>query len=319
MLFFFVGMICVTVGVTSVSHRAHLEATSVMSILVKPVLVSVAMSNIVNLSGYQFFMTVLQRALFPISPLRYSHQNPRTATKDPYYSRKSDALFQNISMMGLKYGVNQEREAALVCLHLNFETKHSKVGMLDSGCNNAMQVLTDDVRACVVDFDTNGRITGDQVHGEFTTDASGTLGITLNAISDTGSVFDFDFIVEKMQLVRNLSYNLFPSSFFTRRGCDVFFHGRKSLTDPNPAGTGEIRLHEIKSDSRQFVGKVDLKSWNDLWFFNYRIFNPAQDVAMIATACAYSKLSNTIKAHVTYGHASGRRVHGAFKHDNRGE
>jgi hypothetical protein len=31
----------------------------------------------------------------------------------------------------------------------------------------------------------------------FTTDASGTLGITLNAISDTGSVFDFDFIVEK--------------------------------------------------------------------------------------------------------------------------
>ena len=196
-------------------------------------------------------MTVLQRVLFPISPLRYSHQNPRTATKDPYYSRKSDALFQNISMMGLKYGANQEREAALVCLHLNFETKHSKVGMLDSGCNNAMQVLTDDVRACVVDFDTNGRITGDQVHGEFTTDASGTLGITLNAISDTGSVFDFDFIVEQMQLVRNLSYNLFPSSFFTRRGCDVFFHGRKSLTDPNPAGTGEIRLHEIKSDSRQ--------------------------------------------------------------------
>ena len=168
-----------------------------MSILVKPVLVSVAMSNIVNLSGYQFFMTVLQRVLFPISPLRYSHQNPRTTTKDPYYSRKSDALFQNISMMGLTYVANQEREGALVCLHLNFETKHSKVGILDSGCNNAMQVLTDDVRACVVDFDTNGRITVDQVHGEFTTDASVTLGITLNAISDTGSVFDFDFIVEK--------------------------------------------------------------------------------------------------------------------------
>ena len=135
-----------------------------MSILVTPLLVSVAMSNIVNLAGYHFFMTVLQRALFPISPLRYSHPNPRTATKDPYYSRQSDALFQNISMMGLTYVANQEREAALVCLHLNFETKHSKVGMLDSGCNNAMQVLTDDVRACVVDFDTNGRITGDQVH-----------------------------------------------------------------------------------------------------------------------------------------------------------
>ena len=78
-----------------------------------------------------------------------------------------------------------------MCLHLNFETKHSKVGMFDSGCNNPMQVLTDDVRACV---------------GEFTSDASGTLGIMLTGISPAGSAFAF----EKMQLVRNLSYNLFP-------------------------------------------------------------------------------------------------------------
>jgi hypothetical protein len=155
------------------------------------------------------------------------------------------------------------------------------------------------------------------VHGEFTTDASGTLDITLNAMSAAGSVFDFDFIVEKMQLVRNLSYNLFPSSFFTRRGCDVFFHGRKSLLDPNHVATGEIRLHELRSDSRQFVGKVDLKSRNDLWFFNYSIFHPTHDVAMSASAA--SKLSNTIKAHVTCRHASGRRVHGAFKHANRGD
>jgi hypothetical protein len=158
--------------------------------------------------------------------------------------------------------------------------------MLDSGCNDPMQVLTDDVRVCVAELDTNGRITGDQVHGEFTTDASGTLGITLNAMSAAGFVFDFDFIVEKMQLVRNLSYNLFPSSFLTRRGCDVFSHGRKSLLDLNHVGTGEIRLHELKSDSRQFVGKVDLKSWNDLWFFNYSIFHPTQDVAMSASAAS---------------------------------
>jgi hypothetical protein len=82
-------------------------------------------------------------------------------------------------------------------------------------------------------------------------------------------------------------------------------------------GTGEIRLHELKSDSREFVGKVDFKSWTDLWFFNYSIFHPTQDVAMSASAA--SKLSNTIKAHVTCGHASGRRVHGAFKHANRGD
>jgi hypothetical protein len=214
---------------------------------------------------------------------------------------------------------NPEREAALVCLHLNFETKHSKVGMLDSGCNNPMHVFTDDVRDCIADFDTNGRITGDQVHGEFITDASGTLGITLNGISPSGSAFDFDFTVEKMQLVRIYRTTYFHHLFFTRRGCDVFFHGRKSLLDLNHAGTGEIRLHELKTDSRQFMGKVDLKSWNDLWIFNYSIFHPHQDVAMIASACAASKLSNTIKAHVTCGHAPGRRVHGAFIHANRGD
>ena len=110
----------------------------------------------------------------------------------------------------------------------------------------------------------NGRITGDQVNGELTTDASGTLGITLNGKSIAGSAFAFDLIVEKMQLVRNLSYNLFPASFFTRRGCDVFFHGRQSIHDHSQAGVGEIRLHELKPNSREYMGKVDLKSWNDL-------------------------------------------------------
>jgi methyl coenzyme M reductase alpha subunit len=112
--------------------------------------------------------------------------------------------------------------------------------MIHSGCNNAIQVLTDDVRECVVGFDTDGRITGDQVNGEFTTDTSGTLDITLNDVSPTGSSFAFDFVIEKMQLVRNLSYHLFPASFFTRRGCDVFFHVRQSIHDRNQAGLGEI-------------------------------------------------------------------------------
>ena len=230
-------------------------------------------------------------------------------TRDPYYvcSRVSgDELFQNISMTGMSR--SEAMEAALVCLHLNFETKHSKIGMLDSGCNNAMQVLTEDVRECVADFDTNGRITGDQVNGEFTTDASGTLGITLHGVSPTGSAFAFDFIVQKMQLVRNLSYNLFPVSFFTRRGCDVFFHGRQSIHDQSQAGVGEIRLHELRPASRDYMGKVHLKSWNDLWFFNYSIFNPAQNVVMTASVSNVTKISNTIKVHVTCGHVSARRV-----------
>jgi hypothetical protein len=96
-------------------------------------------------------------------------------------------------MTGLRRNIDME--VAIVCLHLNFETKNSKIGILDSGCNNAIQVLTDDVREYVVDFDTNGRITGDQVSGEFTTDASGTLGITLNGVSPAGSTEDRAFMI----------------------------------------------------------------------------------------------------------------------------
>ena len=170
------------------------------------------------------------------------------ATRDPYYDRTqlSDEPFQNISMMGPGRCADPERQSALVCLHLNFETKHSQVGMLDSGCNNPMQVLEDDARACVADFDTNERITGDQVIGQFTTDGSGTLGITLNDMSPAGSVFAFNFIVEKMQLVRNLSYDLFPASFFMRRGCDVIFHGRKGIFDPNQAGQTLIQIRRVR-------------------------------------------------------------------------
>jgi hypothetical protein len=182
MLLVLMSMICITVGITSVAHRAHIEATSTMSTMVMPFLISVTMSDIINLSWYNFAMNTLQHALFPISPPRYSNLNPCIATRDPYYARTSDELFKNISMMGPGRCAHTESEAALVCLHLNFETKHSKVCMLDSGCNNPMHVLTDDVRDCIADFDTNARITGDQVHGDFTTDASGTLGITLNGI-----------------------------------------------------------------------------------------------------------------------------------------
>jgi len=72
------------------------------------------------------------------------------------------------------------------------------------------------------------------------------------------------------------------------------------------------------------MGKVDLKSWNDLWFFNYSNFNPAHDVSMTESVSNVkvsnvTKISNTIKSHVTFGHASGRRVHGAFKHASRGD
>jgi hypothetical protein len=287
-----------TMGMTLSSYRTYTDTVSILPHMVTPLLLHTAISSVITVASdwYAFTMNTLTKILFPTSPWKYS--NLLAATRDPYYASSSlygDDLFQNISMT--RSSRNVDTEAALVCLHLNFETKNSKIGMLDSGCNNAMQVLTDDVRECVVGFDTNGRITGDQVNGEFTTDASGTLGITLNSVSPTGSALAFDFDVEKMQLARNLSYNLFPASFFTRRGCDVFFHGRQSIHDRNQAGLWEIRLHELKPNCRDYMGKV----------------------AMAASVSNATKISNTIRAHVTCGHASGRRVHGAFKHASRGD
>lgn len=319
-----VYLMCVTVGIIS-CIRAHAVTISVVPVTLPlpPFILSgsVGIRYATQFMSAQYHSSVqtIQQMLFPDSRPRYSNFHPNVDTSDPYTRARphTNAMFQNLSMTGS--GKDLDTQAALVCLHLNFESKHSKIGMLDSGCNNPMQALTDDVRESVMDFDPHGRITGDQVSGEFTTDASGTLGITLNGVSPTGATFAFDFIVEKMQLVRDLSYNLFPASFFTRRGCDVFFHGRKHLHDNNQAGTGEIRLHEITPHSRRHLGNVHLRSWNDLWFFNYNIFNPAQDIAMAASASHMTKLSATIKAHVTYGHASGRRVYGAFKQSGRGD
>jgi hypothetical protein len=320
MLLIFMCTFCMTISMTLSGHRTYIDTVSTLSHMVTPLVFHTTLSSVITGASdwYESVMNTLTKTLFPTSPRRFS--NLLVSTRDPYYacsSLRGDDLFQNITMTGLRRNIDME--AALVCLHLNFETKNSKIGMFDSGCNNAMQVLTDDVRECVVDFDTNGRIMGDQVSGEFTTDASGTIGITLNGVSPTGSTFAFDFIVEKMQLVRNLSYNLLPVSFFTRRGCDVFFHGRQSIHDHSQAGVGDIRLHELKPNSRDYMGKVDLKSWNDLWFFNYSIFGPAHDVPMTASVSNGTKISNTIKAHVTFGHASGRRVHGTFKHASRGD
>ena len=91
MLLVLMGMICITVGVTSVAHRAHIEATSTMSTMVMPLLISVTMSDIISLSKYYFAMNALQHALFPISSPKYL--SPCIATRDPYYARTSDELF----------------------------------------------------------------------------------------------------------------------------------------------------------------------------------------------------------------------------------
>jgi len=91
-------------------------------------------------------------------------------------------------MMG-KYSTDQS-DALLVCLHMNFDNHgETRIAMLDSGCNNIMLPLDDEVRDKAIDFDRNGGITGEGVQQSFTADASGTLGISIPGTAPDGSLF----------------------------------------------------------------------------------------------------------------------------------
>ena len=61
MLLVLMGMICVTVGVTSIGHRTYNVTTSNASTMVTPLLISVAVSDIINcaISWYNFAINAL--------------------------------------------------------------------------------------------------------------------------------------------------------------------------------------------------------------------------------------------------------------------
>ena len=126
-----------------------------------------------------------------------------------------------------------------------------------------MLPLDDEVRDKAIEFDRNGRITGEGVQQSFTTDASGTLGISIPGTAPDGSLFQFDMIAEGVQLATNLTQTLFPITWFLRAGCDASFIGRSSLKDPT-IGHGAIRLNELQENSKDYKGDLALSCWNDL-------------------------------------------------------
>jgi hypothetical protein len=213
-------------------------------------------------------------------------------------------------------------DALLVCLKLNFEMDDQLVGMLDSGCNMILLNSTPHIRANVSHYDPQGRVTGEGVKNTFATEASGNIGITLPGMSPDKRPIQFD-LNANIQLVQDLAHNLFPVSWLTRNGCDVFHHGRTHINDPSPAGYSEIRLHEFDRDQgRQFKGNLELKSWNDLWFFNFAVHRPVSVPAVVAAAAnasAMSKISRTVKAHATFAFSGPRRIHNLFMSANRGD
>jgi len=227
------------------------------------------------------------------------------------------------SMMA-KINDQNRSEALFMCMHMNFDDHgQSRIAMLDSGCNNIMMPLDGEINAKVVDFDRNGGITGEGVKQSFTTEASGTLGITVPGTAPEGSHFKFDMLADGVQFfpaaTSIMSQTLFPITWFLRAGCDAIFTGRSSLKD-KMSGHGEISLYELTENSKDYKGTLALNCWNDLWFFKYSIFSPARHDAAsaIAMSASIQKQSATAKAHVLAGHASGRRVHGWKMQEGKG-
>jgi len=174
------------------------------------------------------------------------------------------------SMMA-KINDRNRSEALFMCMHINFDDHgQSRIAMLDSGCNNIMMRLDAEINAKVVDLDRHGGITGEGVQQSFTTEASGTLGITVPGTAPDGSHFKFDMLADGVQFfpaaTSMMSQTLFPITWFMRAGCDAVFTGRSSLKDKS-SGHGEISLYELTEKSKDYKGTLALNCWNDLWFF----------------------------------------------------
>ena len=107
----------------------------------------------------------------------------------------------------------------------------------------------------VVDFDRDGGITGEGLQQSFTTEASGTLGITVPGTAPDGSHFKFDILADVVHFspaaTSMISQTLFPITWIMRAGCDAVFTGRSSLKDKS-SGHGEISLYELTEKSKNY-------------------------------------------------------------------
>jgi len=214
--------------------------------------------------------------------------------------------------MMAKINDQNRSEALFMCMHLNFDDHgQSLIAMLDSGCNNIMMPLDGEINANVADFDRNSGITGEDVQQPFTTEASGTLRITVPGTAPDGSHFKFDMFADGVQFLPAatsiMSQTLFPITWFLRAGCDAIFTGRSSLKDKT-SGHREILLNELTENSKDCKGPLALKCWNDLLGFKYSIFSPVRHDAAsaIGMSASIQKQSATAKAHVLAGHAQSR-------------
>jgi len=80
-----------------------------------------------------------------------------------------------------------------------------------------MMPLDAEINAKVVDLDRDCGITGEGVQQSFTTEASGTLGITVPGTAPDGSHFKFDILADGVQFfpaaTSMMSQTLFPITF----------------------------------------------------------------------------------------------------------
>jgi hypothetical protein len=195
---------------------------------------------------------------------------------------------------------NSMRDAEYVCLTLNIAPEGTRAFLLDSVANDPLMKTTDTIQEHIEDYDVHCAITGQGVQSSFTTEASGNIGITLTATSDSCHGFFFDMIVSGAQFAQSLAVDLMLVAFFTRRGCNVIFRGRDGSEDPSPAGEAEIKLYEfVGPRACQYKGSIMLQYWHNLWFFTYTMYHPIRDhivsVAMHASNLQVSKRAPSLK------------------------
>ena len=115
-------------------------------------------------------------------------------------SRHVPLLSMTKTSMMAKINDQNRSEVLFMCMHMNFDDHgQSRIAMLDSVCNNIMMPLDGEINAKVVDLDRDGGITGEGVQQSFTTEASGTLGITVPGTAPDGSHFKFDMLADEVQ------------------------------------------------------------------------------------------------------------------------
>ena len=202
------------------------------------------------------------------------------------------------------------RDAARSCIAMNANASatRDRVGMFDPGCNSLILKMSDSIKHLIQDYTTVGAPTGISANGEFTTDGTGVIGMSLEYTDEHGQDKQWD-IITPATFASQWNYDLMPALWWQRMGHSALYEGRASLNDPSD-GMIIVTLYELQEQSKTERGHVKTKIWNDVLFFTYSLFSPVTAMASTITQMpkATAKSMKSAMYHFIFGHASMRRL-----------